>query len=153
MKISPWLTYPKIYKTHSQKFDIKYWNRWISVYMLATGILLTFYCTKISAKSSFKISHMDKVLTLPPMRVNAIFLRVSIKTPVIRCKIHTQLNFWTFWASYHYKNIAKMLFFRCDRAGPYNILSFERCLCKRHVNVHFCQAWWVKNVCIHCKTH
>ena len=72
--------------------------------MFPTRICLIFYCTKICSKSSFKI-YMGKVLTVPRMRVNAIFLRISIyvPTPVIRCKIHTQLNFWTFWASYHWK--------------------------------------------------
>ena len=29
-----------------------------------------------------------------------------------------------------------MLYFIRDRAGLYNILSFERYLCKQHVNVH-----------------
>ena len=52
-----------------------------SFYMFPTGILLTFYCTKISSKSSFKISYMGKVLTLSHMRVNVIFLRISIYVP------------------------------------------------------------------------
>ena len=56
---------------------------------------MTFYCTNISSKSSFKISFMDKVLALLPMRVNVVFFRISIhvKTLVIRCKIHKQMIF------------------------------------------------------------
>ena len=39
---------------------------------------MSFYCTKISSKSNFEISYMGKDLTLPPMHVNAMFLRISI---------------------------------------------------------------------------
>ena len=36
---------------------------------------------KNGSKNSFKVSYMGKVLTLPPMHVNAIFLRISIYVP------------------------------------------------------------------------
>ena len=79
-KNPPWLIYSKIYKKQQQKFEIKYWHQFATFlfFMFQTGILLTFYCIKISSKSIFKISYMGKVITLPPMRVNAIFLRIRI---------------------------------------------------------------------------
>ena len=68
-----------------------------SFYMfLLTGILQTFYCTKISSKSSFKISYMGKVLTLPPMRVNVIILRTSIYLPRLLWLGVKFISNWTF---------------------------------------------------------
>ena len=64
--------------------------------MFPTGILLTFYYTEISSKSSFKISDMGKVLTLPPMCVIAIFLRISIYVPRILWLGVKLICNWTF---------------------------------------------------------
>ena len=93
----------------------------------------TFYFTKNSSKSSFKLSYMGKVLTLPTMRVNAIFLRISIYVPRLRWLGVKFISNWTFELSEQVvitKISQKMLYFSCDRAGPYNILAFEWCLGK-----------------------
>ena len=88
------------------------------------------------------------------MRVNAIFLRISIYVPrLLWLGVKFIIN-WTFKLSEQVvisKIWQKLLYFSCDRACPYNILSLEQCLKQQQVNVHLCQAWWVKNICIHCK--
>ena len=94
--------------------------------MFPTGILLTFYCTKISSNSSFKISYMGKVLTLSPMSVNAIYLRISIYVPRVLSlgvKFISNLIFERFEQVVTIKISQKC--YICDRAGPYNILPFE----------------------------
>ena len=57
---------------------------------------MTFYFIKNNSKSSFKISYIGKVLTLPPMRVNAIFLRISIYVPRLQWLSVKFIRNWTF---------------------------------------------------------